>query len=183
MPYKPHPTTAKKLAHALLRTALLALALPLPAQTIFPVAQQFPAPMGLDFHGDWRCTGGGEKASLEVRPASAPRHSLPVAGPAWTALVEKQESLSGHYLVGYDRDHRQFLLVDADDPAYLAYETPGWLDGKLILTSVQRAGSSGLQDRYVYEVNGPRQFTFFSESSHSGLWVGGIHYTCRKNAR
>ena len=34
----------------------------------------------------------------------------------------------GHCFVAYDRDKRQFVFIDADDPACAAYSTDGWHD-------------------------------------------------------
>jgi len=39
----------------------------------------------------------------------------------------------GHCFVAYDRDKRQFVFIDADDPACAAHSTDGWHDHLLTL--------------------------------------------------
>ena len=51
----------------------------------------------------------------------------------WTEIRESQDGFNGKYFVGYDRDKSQFLMIDADDPALIAYFTEGWSGEKLVL--------------------------------------------------
>jgi hypothetical protein len=51
--------------------------------------------------------------------------TLRLSGP-WTEIRESQDGFNGNYFVGYHRDKSQFLMIDADDPASVAYFTEGW---------------------------------------------------------
>jgi hypothetical protein len=53
-------------------------------------------------------------------------------------LTERQQGISEHFVVGFDRDAKQFLLFDADDPGYEAFSTTGWVGQEMILTSIDR---------------------------------------------
>jgi hypothetical protein len=162
-------------------SALPAFTVPSNGQTIFPVARQFPPPMGLKFRGDWRCSDENSSAMLKVGSTNfAAGSSMKRLGSGWATVVESQEGQFGHFYVGYDRDHKQFVVIDADDPAYAAYQTDGWQDGKLTLTPINVAAQS--TDRFVYEVKSSREFTVVWESLEGTTWIGGSRYTCRKLA-
>ncbi len=98
----------------------------------------------------------------------------------WATIVESQEGQFGHFYVGYDRDRKQFVVIDADDPAYAAYQTDGWQDEKLTLTPINVSAQS--TDRFVYEVKSSREFTVVWESLEGTTWIGGSRYTCHKLA-
>ena len=159
----------------------LVLNMPARGQTIVPVDRQFPPPMGLNFRGQWSCSDASSRGLLKVgTPNHAARRYAHLLGQSWTEIEESEEGLIGHYLVGYDRDHSQFVIIDAEDPAYAAYQTDGWQDRKLTLASVSRSGSSFPTDRFVYEVNRSDEFTVAWEWLEGTAWTAKSHYTCRR---
>lgn len=161
---------------------LLALVLSAPAQTVIPVDRSFRPPMQLNFSGDWKCSDGGATGLLKVggtrRQGNLAAYPL---GGAWTEIAESQDGLKGEYFVGYDRDHQQFLIIDAEDPAYAAYQTDGWKERELTLTHVSRAGEVPT-DRFVYDVSRADEFTVSWEWLEGTLWKAKNRYTCRKIA-
>lgn len=161
----------------------LALTVPARGQTIVPVDRALHAPLGLTFRGRWQCSEGSSSARLKVegRIRMAGR-SARALGLAWTEIAESQEGFNRRYFVGYDRDHRQFLIIDAEDPAYAAYQTDGWEERRLTLTSVSRRGPLFPTDRFVYEVNRPYEFTVAWEWLDGNAWTARDRYTCRKMA-
>ena len=102
------------------------------AQMIVPVDRTLHPPEGFDFGGQWNCGDGVSIAPLEVgnRNRSIGWVSLRLPEP-WTEIHESQGGFNGDYFVGYDRDKSQFLMIDADDPASVAYFTEGWNGNKL----------------------------------------------------
>lgn len=161
---------------------VLALALSASAQTVVPVDRSFRPPMQLNFSGDWKCSDGGATGLLKVAGTHRKKKLLAYAlGSAWTEIVESQDGLNGEYFVGYDRDHQQFLIIDAEDPAYAAYQTDGWKDRKLTLTQLSRTGEAPT-DRFVYEVSSADEFVVTWEWLQATRWEVKNHYTCRKIA-
>lgn len=161
---------------------LLALSLSAPAQTVIPVDRSFRPPMQLNFNGEWKCSDGGATGLLTVGPTHRKRdRSAYPWGGAWTEIAESQDGLKGKYFVGYDRDHQQFLIIDAEDPAYAAYQTDGWKERQLTLTHVSRTGEVPT-DRFVYEVSRADEFTVSWEWLEGTLWEAKNRYTCRKIA-
>jgi hypothetical protein len=159
----------------------LTLTTPARGQTIVPVDQQFAAPMGLSFRGEWSCSDGSSTGLLKVgNPSHISRRNQRPLGRGWTEIEESQEGLIGHYLVGYDRDHSQFVIIDVDDPAYAAYQTDGWRERGLTLAAANHPGLSFPTDRFVYEVNRSDEFTVASESLEGTVWITRSRYTCRK---
>jgi hypothetical protein len=159
----------------------LALTTPARGQTIVPVDRQFPPPVGLNFRGAWSCGDGSSKALLKVGSANhAARRYAYLSGQGWTDIKESQDGLIGHYLVGYDRDRREFVIIDVDDPASAAYETDGWHERKLTLTPVHRPGLLFSNARFVYEVNHADEFTVAWEWLEGSVWTAKSYYTCRK---
>lgn len=161
---------------------LLALALSASAQTVVPVDRSLRPPLQLNFNGDWKCTDGSTTGLLKVGPTHRKRNfaAYPLGG-AWTEIRESQDGLKGEYFVGYDRDHQQFLMIDAEDPAYAAYQTDGWKERELTLTPVSRAGEVPT-DRFVYEVRRADEFMVSWEWLEGTLWETKNRYTCRKIA-
>ena len=158
----------------------LALTTPARGQTIVPVDRQFPPPMGLNFRGEWSCGDGSSKALLKVGSTNhAARRYAHLSGQGWTDIRESQDGLIGHYLVGYDRDRGEFVIIDVDDPAFAAYETDGWHERKLTLEPVHRPGLFS-NDRLVYEVNHTDEFTLAWEWLEGSVWTAKSYYTCRK---
>jgi hypothetical protein len=92
-----------------------------------PADRTLYPPDGIDFSGQWNCGDGASIAHLEVenRNRSTGGAPLRLPGPR-TEVRESQEGFNGNYFVGYDRDKSQFVMIDADDPASVAYFTEGW---------------------------------------------------------
>lgn len=154
------------------------------AQTIVPVGAKFPAPQGLIFQGYWKCSGNSEGGTLQVgrRTHHTWRQSR-VLGSSWTEITETGQSLVGLYFVGYDRDKQEFVMIDADDPAYAVYTTDGWHDRELTLSSSNSLGQMFPRHRFVYQVVDPHQFTvtFQMEGGEEGAaWTTQSSCTCRK---
>lgn len=130
---------------AALLSAALGPLIPVHAQTVVPVGPKFPPLAGLTFDGQWECKSGDLTltARLRVTPDRA-RHgeSMPSAQGRWTQLTETQQGIAAHYLVGYDRDANEFLLLDADDPAYEVFRPEGWSGPTITLTYVAPAGQT-----------------------------------------
>jgi hypothetical protein len=158
------------------------------AQTIIPVDARFPPPGGLHFAGSWKCedaSGGGtlrvgrsgNRTRWHSASFAAGWHSRPLAS-TWTEVTEKNEYLVGHYFVAYDRDKRQFIMIDADDPAYAAYATDGWRDRALTLTS---EGTQLMpKHRLVYKIDDRNQFTVVYAVWNDESWVPQSSSTCHK---
>ena len=159
----------------------LTLTIPARGQTIVPVDQRFPPPVGLNFRGEWSCSEGSSSGLLKVgNPNHVARRYPHSLGQGWTEIEESQEGFIGHYLVGYDRDHSQFVIIDLDDPAYAAYQTDGWRERRLTLATINHPGLSFPTDRFVYEVNRSDEFTVSWEWMEGTVWTTRSRYTCRK---
>ena len=106
------------------------------AQTIIPVDPSFPAPDGFSFQGSWKCGDSAGEGMLKVgKPVNRNgSHSRSLAS-TWTEIRETDQYLAGNYFVAYNREKRQFIMIDADDPTSVAYFTEGWSGKKLVLTS------------------------------------------------
>jgi hypothetical protein len=89
---------------------------------MIPVTAKFADPEGLSFQGRWKCEDASTKATLQVGGGRGPRHhrwrNARLAPAAWTQLTETDQNRAAHYLVAYERDKQQFILMDADDPAH-----------------------------------------------------------------
>jgi hypothetical protein len=170
-----------QLAVALSVAGVLAVTMPASGQTIVPVDEAFPPPLGLTFQGQWQCDDASSRGTLQIgRPNPRQTRDQRQLGHAWTEITESQEGLTGHYFVGYDRDHRQFVIIDADDPAFAAYQTDGWRAGTLTLTPVTRTDQSSQTDRFVYVVSGSSEFRVAWEWLEGTVWTKKSRYTCRK---
>jgi hypothetical protein len=101
----------------------------------------------------------------------------------WAMLTEHQQGITAHLIVGYDRDAKQFLLFDADDPGYEAFSTTGWVGQEMILTSIDRPGRSFPQHRFVYRIKNARLFTVSWELHQEGDWKAQDAFTCTKQSR
>ena len=178
---------AGRIAHASIRAiAMMAMLSTLSfAQLPVPVDVRMPAPGAFDFHGTWRCQGRLDSATLEVgthhpdlwkrSKKHTDRDDL-----HWTALTEKESGFTGHYRVAYDRDTKQFVMIDADDPAYAAYTIDEWEHETLVLTSYTAAQSSGWHFRWVYELHGVDQFKVSFETEDAMAWTTQSTCVCQR---
>jgi hypothetical protein len=105
------------------------------------------------------------------------RHSRSLAS-TWTEIRETDQDVAGNYFVAYDPEKRQFIMIDADDPAYVAYSTDGWRDRELTLTSVEIQQMP--RHRLVYKIEGRYQFTVAFAVWDSAAWVTFSNSVCRK---
>jgi hypothetical protein len=128
------------------------------AQTIVPVDARFPSPDGFIFEGSWKCEdkSGGEGRGWQARP-SRRGGILERLRQRGRGSRRRPNIWSGHYVVAYDRDKRQFIMIDADDPAYVAYWTDGWRDREITLTSEETQLMPN--HRLVYKVDDRHQFS------------------------
>jgi hypothetical protein len=153
------------------------------AQTMIPVATKLPAPEGLSFQGRWKCEDASTKATLQVG-GRGPRHpgwrNVRLAPAAWTQLTETDQNRAAHFLVAYERDKHQFILMDADDPAYGVYSTDGWRDRELTLTSKESTDQQRPKHRFVYKVLDAHQFTVTYAVWQDAAWASQSNCTCRK---
>ena len=151
------------------------------AQMIVPVDRRLHPPDGFEFSGQWNCVDGVSIAHLEVgkRNRSTGGASLRLPGP-WTEIRESQDGFNGNYFVGYDRDRRQFLMIDADDPASEAYFTEGWHGKTLLLTSVNNKSQSVLPHRIQYDVDDSHRFTVTWEMLEGTAWKAEPGVKCIK---
>jgi len=151
------------------------------AQMIIPMDRRLHPPQGLDFSGQWNCGAGASIAYLEVgnqnRATGGATPRLP--GP-WTEIRESQDGFNGKYFVGYDRDKSQFLMIDADDPALIAYFTEGWSGEKLVLTSTNGKDQFELPHRIQYVVNDSHRFTVTWEMLEGTDWKAEPSLMCIK---
>lgn len=157
------------------------------AQTIIPVDARYPPPDGFTFTGTWKCDDPSGAATLRVSKAgsrrwhsnwSAARWSSRPLTSTWTEVTEKNEYLVGHYFVAYDRDKRQFIIIDAADPAYAAYSTDGWQTRELTLTSEETQLMP--KHRLVYKIEDLNQFTVTYAVLENARWVLQSRSTCRR---
>ncbi len=148
------------------------------AQTIIPVDPSFPAPAGFTFQGSWKCGDPADEGTLTVgTPVNRGWHSRSLAS-KWTEIRETEHDMAGNYFVAYDRSKQQFILIDADDPAYATYSTDGWRGRELTLTSVETQPMP--RHRLVYRVEGRYQFTVTFAVWDSATWVTFSNSVCRK---
>jgi hypothetical protein len=165
---------------AILVTGFVSLYATAVAQTIIPVDARFPPPDGLTFQGSWKCEDSSGGGTLRVgNPPTGRRgwHRRSLAS-AWTEIIETAPLLAGHYFVAYDRDTRQFIMIDADDPAYAVYSTDGWRDHELTLAA---EGTQLMpKHRLVYRVESRHQFTVTYAVWEHDTWVMQSSGTCRK---
>jgi hypothetical protein len=148
---------------------------------IVPVDRTLRPPDGFDFSGQWNCADGVSIAYLEVenRNRSTGGASLRLPEP-WTEIRESQNGFNGNYFVGYDRDKSQFLMIDADDPASVAYFTEGWNGKRLLLTSANDKGQSAPPHRIQYDINDLRRFTVTWEVFEGTAWKAEPGVRCIK---
>jgi hypothetical protein len=127
------------------------------AQTIIPVDAGFPAPYGFSSQGSWKCSDPAGWGMLKVGKASND-HNRPSGSlvSTWTKIMETDQDLVGNYLVAYDRDNHEFIMIDADEPVYAAYSTDGWRCRELTLTSDETQRMQ--RHRLVYKIEGRYQF-------------------------
>jgi hypothetical protein len=163
---------------------LLGLVQPIRSQTVVPVSSKLPPPMGLRFIGNWRCIAGPQVAQLVVNTHALRKDPRNIsASGEWAMLTERQQGISAHLVVGYDRDAKQFLLFDADDPGYQAFSTTGWVGQEMILTSIDRPERNFPQHRFVYRIKDARLFTVSWELRQEGAWKAQDTFTCAKQSR
>jgi len=98
-------------------------------------------------------------------------------------VTERQQGMTAHLVVGYDRDAKQFLLFDADNPGYEAFSTTGWVGKEMILTSIDRPDRNFPQRRFVYRIKDARVFTVSWELHQEGDWEAQDVFTCTKQSR
>jgi hypothetical protein len=149
------------------------------AQTIIPVDARFPPPDGLTFQGIWKCEDSSGGGTLRIGNLAGRRawHRRSLAS-VWTEIIETAPPLAGHYFVAYDRDKRQFIMIDADDPAYVVYSTNGWRDRELTLTAEETQLMP--KHRLVYRVESRHQFTVTYAVWEHDTWVTQSRGPCRK---
>jgi hypothetical protein len=149
------------------------------AQTIIPVDARFPTPDGFSFQGSWKCEDPAGGGTLKVgKPSNRNSSQSRPLMSTWTEIRETDQDLIGDYFVAYDRDKQQFLMIDADDPAYAAYSTDGWHGRELMLTSVETQPMQ--RHRLLYKIDGRYQFTVIFAVWESATWVTSSSSTCRK---
>jgi hypothetical protein len=151
------------------------------AQMIVPVDRRSHPPQGFHFSGQWKCGAGASLAYIEVgiQNRATGGATLRLSGP-WTEIRESEDGFNGNYFVGYDRDKSQFLMIDADDPAAVAYFTEGWSGKKLVLTSSNGKDQLALPHRIQYVVNDSHQFTVTWEMLEGTDWKTEPSFMCNK---
>jgi hypothetical protein len=133
------------------------------AQTIVPVDARFPPPDGFAFQGSWKCEDNSGGGTLRVgKPGHRMRWHAGALASTWTEVTETAQNLVGRYFVAYARDKQQFIMIDADNPAYAVYSTDGWRDHELTLTAEETQLMP--KHRLVYKVDDPHQFTVILRS-------------------
>ena len=80
--------------------------------------------------------------------------------------------------MAYDRDKRQFVIIDAVDPAYAAYSTDGWHTRELTLTSEETQLIP--KHRLVFKIEDRNQFTVTYAVLDNTSWVSQSSSACRK---
>jgi hypothetical protein len=149
------------------------------AQTIIPVDPRFPPPDGFSFEGSWKCGGPSAPGVLVVGKASNRNGWRSGAlTSTWTEIGETEQELVGNYFVAYDRDKQQFIMIDADDPAYAAYSTAGWRDRQLTLTSEQTQLMP--RHRLVFRIDDRHQLTVMFAVWDSATWNTNSSFACRR---
>lgn len=154
------------------------------SQLVIPVDRNVPPPKGLNFEGNWVCKDGSHTATLLVggQHQHGWHHSWrdPLPSIRWTSILEKDTDFTGRYLVGYDRDKHQFVMIDADDPAYAPYVSDEWRDGKLTLTLLDTDNQLPTKSRLVFDVSDDTQFTVTVQDQRNDVWITQNSSTCRK---
>jgi hypothetical protein len=151
------------------------------AQMIVPADRTLHAPDRFDFNGQWNCGEGASTAHLKVDNGNSSTESAPLRLPgAWTKVRETQGGFNGNYFVGYDRDKSQFLMIDANDPASIAYFTEGWNGQMLLLTSTNDEGQLAPPHRIQYDINDASRFTVTWEYLEGASWKAEPGVTCIK---
>jgi len=149
------------------------------AQTIVPVDARFLPPDGFSFQGSWKCGDPAGRETLKVgKPSSGNSWRPRSLASTWTEIRETDQDMAGNYFVAYDRDKHQFIMIDADDPAYAAYSTDGWRDRELTLTSEETQRMQ--RHRLVYKIESRYQFTVIFAVWESAAWVTSSSSTCHK---
>jgi len=149
------------------------------AQTIIPVDGRFPPPGGFSFQGSWKCEDPAGGGTLKVsKPSNGSGWYPRSLASTWTEIWETDQDLAGDYFVAYDRDRQQFIMIDADHPAYAAYSTDGWRGRELTLTSEETQRMP--RHRLVYKIEGRDQFGVIFDLWESASWVTSSSSTCRK---
>jgi hypothetical protein len=149
-------------------------------QVIVPVSREFRAPNNFTFQGSWVCSDGPQRAYIEVGPEKG--SSQAALSHSWIALREEEEWFKGDYLVGYDSDKHQFLLIDAKDPAAIHYSTHGWDGDQLTLTSGVSEGSATFPHRILYRLEGPSRFTVTWQLYENGSFQSYAPSDCTRVA-
>ena len=154
------------------------------AQLIIPVDKKMPTPNGFDFQGTWKCGDGSDSAYLQVglnrRQYWHRKHREYRQTLHWTQLKEKDSDFTGHFFVAYDRDKQQFVMIDADDPAYSAFTVERWTETTVILSSVTALKSFGWDFRWIYEFEGPDKFRVSLEEKDGSTWQPRTACECRR---
>jgi hypothetical protein len=150
------------------------------SQTIVPVDRKVPPPKGFSFQGTWSCSDALTAGKLIVRPVRQVGQGALGLSNNWTEVIEEDGNTTGHYFIAYDRDKRQFVIIDADDPAYAAYSTDGWHDRQLTLTPVVSKEQSPPWHRLVYEVRSSAQFIVTWELWQEGGWNAESIFACNR---
>jgi hypothetical protein len=164
-----------------IQIGILSIATSVTAQTLIPVSAKFRPPQHLSFSGRWTCLDGGAKAELRVGHSGLwPWRNTRSAGNRWEPVVETQDGYTVRLLVGYDRDRNEFLTVDADDPAYVAYRPDIWRGTTMTATSIPIPDSTMPTHRFIYTVKNSRQFTVTWERLEESGWETHDSYTCTK---
>jgi hypothetical protein len=174
---------ARKILLRLIRSHRIAgfalMAVTAGAQTIIPVDARFPTPDGFSFQGSWKCDNLAGGGTLKVgKPGNGNSRRPRSLASTWTEIRETDQDLVGNYFVAYDRDKHQFIMIDADDPAYAAYSTDGWRGRELTLTSEEAQPMQ--KHRLVYKIDSRYQFTVRFAVWGSSTWVMSSSSTCRK---
>jgi len=149
------------------------------AQTIIPVDGRFPPPDGFSFQGTWKCEDPAGGGTLKVgKPSNGNGWQRRSLVSTWTEIRETDQDLIGNYFVAYDRDKLQFIMIDADDPAYAAYSTDGWRGRELTLTSEETQPMQ--RHRLVYKIDSRHEFTVIFSVWEGAIWVTSSSSTCHK---
>ena len=71
-------------------------------------------------------------------------------------------------------------MIDADDPASIAYFTEGWTGTTLMLTSTNDKGQLAPPHRIQYDINDSRRFTVTWEDLEGAAWKAEPGVECIK---
>jgi hypothetical protein len=98
----------------------------------------------------------------------------------WTEVRESQQGFRGTFLVGYNTDKNQFLMIDADDPISISYQTSGWQGSELLLLAL--TDDSQLPHRTKFDVTDQQSFNVTWEALEGPAWKEDPAFTCRRLA-